>query len=92
MAYRNIYVENPAKISSRNNQLLIETEQVHRVPIEDICSLLIENKRSSITTAALSILGESGVTVYFCDDKHLPCAIMTPFARHSRELAVLKTS
>lgn len=91
MAYRNIFIENPAKISIRNKQLLIETDKVHSIPVEDISALLIENQRSSITSAALSFLGESGVAVFCCDKKHLPCAILTPFCRHSRELAVLKT-
>lgn len=90
MAYRNIFIENPAKISIRNRQLLIETDRVNSVPLEDISALLVESQRSSITGAALSALGESGVAVYFCDQKHLPCAVMTPFAQHSRELAVLK--
>lgn len=91
MAYRNIFIENPAKISIRNGQLIIETEKVSSLPIEDISALLIENQRSSITTAALSCLGESGVAVFLCDRRHIPCAVMTPFSTHSRGLAVLRS-
>ena len=91
MAYRNIFIENPAKISMRNRQLLIETDRIHSVPIEDISAILIENQRSVITSAALSSLGESGVAVYCCDQKHMPCAVLTPFSNHSRELSVLKS-
>lgn len=91
MSYRNIFIENPAHISIRNQQLLIETDaNKHSVPVEDISVLLIENQRSTITSAALSFLGESGIAVYFCDKKHLPCAVLAPFSRHSRELSVLK--
>ena len=75
----------------RNKQLVIETDQIYFVPIEDISAILLENRQSTITTAALSFLGESGIAVYFCDQKHMPCAVMTPFSNHSRELAVLKT-
>ena len=91
MAYRNIFIENPARISIRNHQLLIETDIVHSIPVEDISALLLENHRSSITSAALSFLGESGVALYCCDKKHLPCSVLLPFCQHSRELAVLKT-
>lgn len=91
MSYRNIFIENPAKISTRNHQLLIETDNVYSIPVEDISAILIENQRSAITSAALSFLGESGVAVFCCDKKHLPCAVLLPFCKHSRELAVLKT-
>jgi len=29
--------------------------------------------------------------VFFCDEKHMPCAVLTPFNRHSRALTVLKS-
>lgn len=90
MAYRNIIIENPASISIKNNQLIIQTDCVHAVPIEDISALLLESNRSSITTAALSQLGQCGCAVFLCDDKHLPCAVMQPFQQHSRSLSVLE--
>ncbi len=89
MAFRNIIIENPAHISVRNGQLVIKTNSEHSVSIEDISALLIENKASSITVAALSCLGQGGCTVFVCDDKHMPCAVMEPFSQHSRELSVL---
>ena len=90
MAYRCIMIESDASISLRNRQLIIRTEQEHSVPVEDISALLVESKRSTITTAALSYLGQCGCAVYFCDEKYLPCAVLTPFQQHSRALAVLK--
>lgn len=83
-------IESDAHISLRNSQLLVRTEREHSVPVEDISALLVESKRSTITTAALSYLGQCGCAVYFCDEKHLPCAVLTPFQQHSRALAVLK--
>ena len=90
MAYRNLFIENPARISLRNYQLLIETDRIYSVPVEDISTLLIESRQSTITGAALSFLGESGVAVYVCDEKHLPCAVLLSFSSHSRELMILK--
>ncbi len=40
--------------------------------------------------AALSLLGQSGCTVFFCDDRHMPCACMLPFLQHSRNTAVIR--
>ena len=58
MAFRNVVVENPARISVKNQQLIINTEAEHSLPLEDISSLLLESTQSTITTAALSKLGQ----------------------------------
>lgn len=89
MAYRNIVIENPAHISVRNRQLIIRTDSERSLPMEDISALLLENQRSTITTAALSQLGQCGCAVYMCDEKHLPCAVTIPFCQHSRSLGVI---
>ena len=89
MPFRNIVIENPANISVRNSQLIIKTSKEHSLAIEDISSILIESRQSSISVAALSELGKKGCAVYVCDEKHMPCAVLEPFHRYSRELPVL---
>ena len=91
MSFRSIIIANPARISLRNSQLVIHTDKDHTVAPEDISALLLESRQTTVTTAALSRLGECGCAVFVCDEKHMPCAILTPFHRHSRELAVLKS-
>jgi CRISPR-associated protein Cas1 len=89
MAYRNIVIENAAMLKCKNEQLLICIDDVvHSVPIEDISAIMLENKQSLITVAALTKLAQHGTTIYFCDDKHLPCAVLHPFIQHSRQTAV----
>lgn len=90
MAFRNIIVESPAAISLRREQLIVRTDSEHSVPIEDISALLLESRQTTITTAALSRLGQCGCAVFICDEKHLPCAVLTPYQQHSRGLAVLR--
>ena len=91
MAFRNIIVENPAVISLRREQLIIHTDSDHSVAIEDISALLLESRQTTITTAALSRLGQRGCAVFACDEKHLPCAVLLPYQQHSRGLSVLHT-
>ena len=91
MSFRNIIIESPAHISVKNSQLIIRTDSEHSVSIEDISAMLIESRQTTVTAAALSLLGECGCCVYMCDEKHLPCAVLTPFSQHSRQLAVLRT-
>ena len=60
MPFRNIVVENPARISVKNSQLIIHTDSDHSVAVEDISALLLESRQTTITAAALSTLGECG--------------------------------
>ena len=90
MAFRNVIIESPAALSVRNDQLVIHTEEEHTLAVEDISALLLESRQSTITTAALSLLGQRGCAVFVCDEKHMPCAVLMPFSRHSRSLSVLR--
>lgn len=90
MAYRNLMIENSAQISIQGEQLIISTDIKHTVPLEDICSVLIESVRCNISTAALAALAQNEITLYVCDTKHMPCAAMLPYAQHSRHTAVLQ--
>ena len=65
MSYRCLMIVNPARIRCKNEQLLIETEEVHSVPIEDISAIVLESRQSTITTAAMAALAQNGV-VTFC--------------------------
>ena len=91
MPFRNIIIESPSKISVEDCQLIIETDKKHSIAIEDITAVLLESRQSKITTAALSSLGQSGCTVFICDEKHMPCAVLTPFSQHSRQLGAVKS-
>lgn len=90
MAFRNIIIENPARISSKGSRIIISTDSEHSLPAEDISALMIENRSTTITAAALSQLGHGGCCVFICDEKHMPCAVLEPFSRHSRALSMLK--
>ena len=75
MAFRNVMVESSARISVKNNQLLLFTDREYSLSVEDISAVLLESRMSTITTAALSLLGQSGYTLFVCDEKHMPCAV-----------------
>ncbi len=90
MPFRNVIIESPAHISLKNKQLIIKTDSEHSLAVEDISALLVENRASTVTAAALSYLGQSGCAVFICDEKHMPCAVLEPFSQHSRALAVLR--
>lgn len=46
MAYRHIVIREPGKLSTRDEQLLIQQEETIRIPLEDICTITIEDPAS----------------------------------------------
>lgn len=83
MEFRSIFISNPAQLSARREQLVIRQAQEVTVPMEDITSLMLESQAVTISSAALQKLAGHGVTVYFCDEKHMPAALLLPINRQA---------
>lgn len=90
MAFRNLYIQNPARLSISRSQLVIQQEERYTVPVEDISSIMIEHKQCTITAPTLSFLAEHQVAVFTCDQKHLPCAVVLPLGQYYRKLEALE--
>jgi len=91
MGYRNLMIENPCKLSLKDEQLIVETSVTNRVPIEDINSVLIEHQQVTMTACVLNKLSKSGVCVYICDEKHIPSGVFTGLNSHSRKLKIFES-
>ncbi|MDK2951916.1 MAG: CRISP-associated protein Cas1 [Kosmotogales bacterium] len=90
MSWRTIVISNPAKLSLKNDQIVIKQEIDHTLPIEDISVLIVEDLQTTITSQLLRKLSETGVVMYQCDETHFPCGIMLPFNTHSRQAKVVQ--
>jgi CRISPR-associated protein Cas1 len=86
MGYRTVMIAGDVRLSVNNNQLVVEGEKSGVIPIEDISAVLVESRRSTITTAALSMLSKEGVCCLFCDEKHMPCGVLLPLSSYYRQL------
>lgn len=84
MGWRVVIIENPARLSLKDNKLAIEQEEKVFIPLEDIDTLVIDADGIVLTKNIITALSESGVNTVFCDDKHLPCSIITPYSQASR--------
>lgn len=89
MEYRNIFLANPARLSVQREQLVIEQAEKFTVPLEDISAVLIESRQVLLSAHAAAALAGHGVTVLFCDDKHLPCAQLLPVNQYCRQRKLL---
>ncbi len=90
MEFKSVYIANPARLTVRREQLVIAQDSEVTIPMEDITSLMVESRQVSITSATLQKLAEYEVTVYFCDEQHLPSALLLPLNSHCRQLKVLQ--
>ena len=88
MAWRVVAIENPARLSLRDNQLVIAQEIEATLPIEDIDSLILDGYGITTTTNLLTALAINGTTTIICDEKHLPASVLLPYSQHSRQAKV----
>lgn len=90
MGYRRLMIENPVDIHIKNAQLIIHKETDYSFPLEDIDAVLFECNQTKFSVSTLTNLAEYGCAVFFCDEKHMPCCVLTPFMQHSRQLGIMK--
>lgn len=80
MSWRTVIITQRAKLDLKMGCLVMRTDaETHRVNLDEISVLLIENNAVSITGCLLSALQEKKIKVIFCDDKRNPCAELVPY-------------
>lgn len=85
MLKRTLFFTNPAYLSTRQRQLVIQnttTRDERTVPIEDIALVILENSQITITLPALQQLNSNNVAVICCDDKHMPASMLLNLDGH----------
>ena len=89
MSWRSVIITQPTKLSIQNRQLKITQDEEWSIPIEDISSIVLETPQISISSKVISLMADSKIVMYSCDDKHIPNGVFMPFAPHSRQLRTL---
>ena len=89
MSWRSVVITQPTKLSIQNRQLKITQDEEWSIPIEDISSIVLETPQISISSKVISLMADSKIVMYSCDDKHIPNGVFMPFAPHSRQLRTL---
>lgn len=93
MAYRNIFVANANRLSLKNNQLVVRSDDGKELtfPTEDIRSLLIDNAYTTLTARLITKLTDDGVCVIVCNEKHTPSALLMPIGSYCRQIKRVAT-
>lgn len=89
MGYRHIYIKKAKHLSCRHSCLIIQKEDnVIEVALEDIASIILEDRETTVTSALLAELASNYITIITCDKQFLPCSMTIPMNMHYRELKV----
>ena len=78
MSWRIVIIENRAKLDYKMGYLVVRSEDHHRVHIDEIAVLVLENPMISLTGCLIEALIEKKVKVIFCDSKRNPVAELIP--------------
>ena len=79
MGWRTVVVNSRAKLELKNNYLVIRSETVTRVFLDEISILMIENTGSAVTVSLLEALWSKKIAVIFCDKRRYPGAQLIPY-------------
>jgi len=89
MIKRTLHFGNPAYLSTKNEQLVIQYPDDPKpsatVPIEDIGIVVLEHPQLTITNALLDKLNLAGVAVLHCNAQHLPVGLLMPLNGHTEQ-------
>ena len=79
MIKRVLCFENPARLSLKLEQMVVELQDATRtVPIEDVGVVILDHKQITITHALLDALLANNCAIVTSNDKHLPVGLMLP--------------
>src|SRR5699024_4931595 len=78
------------KLSLRLDHLVVSTDKVTTIPLNEIGQLLIENPSITMTGHLINALSSYKITTIVCNDKHLPHAHINLIYGHFRQHQMIK--
>lgn len=89
--WRTVIVTKEEKLTLRDNWLVVYSDHnEQRVPLGDIYSVVIDNRAALVSVSLMAALAEANIHVIFCDNKHIPTALMLPMNTHYKPFGVIK--
>lgn len=90
MIKRTLFFSNPAYLSTRNEQLVVnfppgEGKGEMTIPIEDLGYVILEDPQITITNGLIRKLVENKTAIITCDQQHLPCSMLQPMVGHTEQ-------
>ena len=86
MIKRTLYFGNPAYLKTKNEQLLIDLDEMDEpksVPIEDIGLVILDHQQITITQAVMAKLLQNNTALITCDNTHHPVGLQLCLDGHT---------
>lgn len=95
MVKRTIHFSNPAHLSTRNQQLVVELKDEERttktLPIEDLGVIILEHPQITLTSNVLELLMDQQVAVITCNSRYMPSGMFLPLDGNSEQTERIRT-
>lgn len=89
MSWRIVEITSRAKLDLKLNYLVVRRDDITKIHLSEISTLIIESTAVSVTAALLVELAKRKIKVIFCDEKRNPCFENIPYyGSHDTSLKV----
>lgn len=89
-AFRTLFMSKPAKLSHKNNNLVIQDKEEVFIPLRDIHTVVIDTPQITLSASLMKEFAKHKILVFFCDDSHIPSGVFSPFLAHYRNAQILQ--
>lgn len=79
MSWRIVVISRSAKLDYKMDYLIVRQEEITKIHLSEIYTLIIESTAVSITASLLSELTKRKIKVIFCDEKRNPSSELVPY-------------
>ena len=79
MSFRTIIITQKAKLSYKDNFMMITSEDVKMVHLSEINTIIVESNMVQISAYLLNQIAKNKIKLIICDERHNPTAEMVPY-------------
>lgn len=79
MSWRTVVISSRCKLDTKMGYMVIRADEVHRIFLDEIAIVIIENPAVAMTGCLLSELIQRKIKVIFCDSSHMPQSELVPY-------------
>lgn len=79
MTWRTVVITNKAKLSYKNNYLVVRTDEVKMIHLSEINTLILDSTAVTITSYLISEMLSRKIKIIFCDKKRNPQGEIIPY-------------
>ena len=86
MSWQTLLISHPAKLSVKNNNILLRRLEFDdtTIAMSEVSSIVIENPQVILTAVFMEHCAKQNIAIIFTDNKYMPVGVFISFYQHSR--------